>query len=374
MTRAPGTKARDRECVGEIGKCVGGEKEVSDCFTGDCPKWSEWKDATECPVSCGGGLKKIVRECYNGYIGQIGCTGEYEQVIDCNNEECPKWNFWSEWSECTVTCGGGTRYTRRKCLNGNKGQDGCKGDDLRFEPCNNSPCVYWEEWSDWGECQSSCADLECVDQAACDLATKNEQMYRYRNCINGNIGEGGCSGSRVEGKPCEDLPPCDQWQQWSQWSDCSQTCRLPGTDGGRRIRSRGCDSLIREDPADRLCPGKPSEVQSCSSFPCTVTNLVFDAIDEAICEPKYSDQPSCGKGFLRVKRECTIEEKEEGECLLGHMVENRECDLGACKQRRTRPSDFVSKTNDFSDALKSKLRELSTPIAKLKYNSGIVSS
>ena len=366
VTCQRGRRSRSRECKGQIGECVGDAAESNDCFEGDCPKWSEWRVASECPVTCGGGLQKMERQCFNGEIGQLGCVGSSEKVVDCNDQACPKWNLWAEWSECTATCGGGTRFTRRKCINGNKGQDGCKGDDLRFEPCANEPCVYWTQWGEWGQCESICADTKCKTPETCALADQRERHYRYRNCINGQIDEKGCLGQREESKKCENLPECDQWANWGRWSDCSQTCRPLDGQAGSRSRSRACDSIIREEVNERLCPGDASETQVCASYPCT-SQLVFDAVKEAICEPKYRDQ-TCGTGFMRAQRACNTEELEEGECgETGKIVIVQDCDLGSCRAQRNRESTFIpTETKDFSTNFKNRFRNTLGPSVALK--------
>ena len=370
VTCQRGVRDRKRECVGQIGSCEGESSEISDCYEGECPKWSDWRVASECPVTCGGGLQKMERECFNGEVGQVGCTGSNEKVADCNKDLCPEWNDWAEWSDCTATCGGGTRFTRRKCINGNKGQDGCKGDDLRFEPCANEPCVYWTQWGEWGECEAICADVKCRTPEACSLADKREKHYRYRNCINGQVNGVGCAGEREESKKCTNLPECDQWANWGPWGDCSQTCRPVSGQAGSRSRSRGCDSLIREALDERLCPGAKTETQVCASYPCT-SQLVFDAVKEAICEPKYEGQ-TCGTGFMRAQRQCTAEEVEEGECdSAGQMIVVQDCDLGSCKTWRARQSTYVPDADwGFTTNFKNNFRNELGPNISLKSSIG----
>ena len=33
----------------------------------------------------------------------------------CNEQGCPYWSDWSDWSQCSVFCGGGTKYITRQC-------------------------------------------------------------------------------------------------------------------------------------------------------------------------------------------------------------------------------------------------------------------
>ena len=53
-----------------------------------------------------------------------------------------KWGKWGKWSECSVTCGGGSRKRSRKC-NKPKPKGGgkkCEGDKQEVEECNTDSC------------------------------------------------------------------------------------------------------------------------------------------------------------------------------------------------------------------------------------------
>ena len=51
------------------------------------------------------------------------------------------WSEWNEWSDCTSSCGGGERTSRRIKLQlaQNKGIE-CEGNDVKTEQCNSDPC------------------------------------------------------------------------------------------------------------------------------------------------------------------------------------------------------------------------------------------
>ena len=63
----------------------------------DCPKFSEW---SECTKKCGGGTQ--TRTCSDGVIGENSqCVGDF--VRECNTHNCPidcSVSSWSPWSNC----------------------------------------------------------------------------------------------------------------------------------------------------------------------------------------------------------------------------------------------------------------------------------
>ena len=46
------------------------------------------------------------------------------------------WSTWSAWSDCTISCGRGRREQSRTCSK----QGLCRGDDRRYQVCNDFPC------------------------------------------------------------------------------------------------------------------------------------------------------------------------------------------------------------------------------------------
>ena len=122
--------------------------------------------------------------------------------------------------------------------------------------------------------------------------------------------------------------------------------------------------------SERLCPGDSTETQVCASYPCT-SELVFDAVKEAICEPKYADQ-TCGQGFRRAQRDCTQDEIDSDECdESGKLVIVQDCDLGSCRALRGRESSFIpTESKDFSTNFKNRFRNTEGPGISLKVASG----
>lgn len=97
--------------------------------TDDLPRWSEW---SECSASCGGGIQERSRICEK----RNKCQGNSQERRPCNMFACKsEWGCWSDWSPCSETCGWGIRKRSRPCLGGS-----CKGDSIQEEPCEIAPC------------------------------------------------------------------------------------------------------------------------------------------------------------------------------------------------------------------------------------------
>ena len=87
------------------------------CNDAPCPDWSAWTPWTQCTVSCGGGTQRRSRDCVAArYGGEAGaCSGAAEEVAECGTSGCPAFSPWSQWSPCSATCGGGARSRERHC-------------------------------------------------------------------------------------------------------------------------------------------------------------------------------------------------------------------------------------------------------------------
>jgi hypothetical protein len=77
------------------------------------------------------------------------------------------YSAWGGWSECSVSCGVGTRSRSRKCNNPvpENGGIGCDvlGPETDYQQCLSPPCTTvvdggYSEWSDWSVCDSKCPD------------------------------------------------------------------------------------------------------------------------------------------------------------------------------------------------------------------------
>lgn len=142
-------------------------------------------------MTCGdAGMRARKRTCHGGTPGSVGCEGSTSQEKRCPQVPACRgsWSQWGAFSECSVTCGSGTRERTRTCVNGVVGQPDCVGVDSESQECSGDICPVWGEWSDWGECNTAC------------------KQSRSRKCNGGSPGRGGCMGDSTETRDCTSCP------------------------------------------------------------------------------------------------------------------------------------------------------------------------
>lgn len=49
----------------------------------------EWTDWSECSLTCGGGINVRSRECDGPFYDGLNCTGDWDESRDCNIFNCP---------------------------------------------------------------------------------------------------------------------------------------------------------------------------------------------------------------------------------------------------------------------------------------------
>uniref|UniRef100_H2ZIH0 Peptidase S1 domain-containing protein n=1 Tax=Ciona savignyi TaxID=51511 RepID=H2ZIH0_CIOSA len=251
-----GLRMRSRSCVGgSIGSAecpTGGETATQSCNTGiRCPTWTRWSDWGECSLTCGGGTQTSTRTCNT--FGQAGatCVGRASRSQICNDVICPSWAGYGSWSSCSRTCGGGTRTRSRGCSNGNVGQDGCPTSGAtQSQLCNTQACQSaqptWSDFGSWSGCSTTCG-----------VGSRS----RTRVCIGGSIGVVGCeAGGESATQSCNTGIRCPTWTRWSDWGECSLTCG-----GGTQTSTRTCNTFGQ---AGATCVGRASRSQICNQQTC----------------------------------------------------------------------------------------------------------
>merc|ERR1719295_1573169 len=245
-------------------------KTTRPCNVNNCPvdfTWTEWTPYGDCSKTCGqGGYKVRTRECIPAAHGGEPCPDRelqenkalYQNEEKCTKEDCLVYAYtnWSPWSQCSKTCGKGTKIQTRNCQEKNTlqkaenhfcqtVQDGNLFE--RKETCLLTHCAVdggWTDWTVWSECSQDCraegaSEHEIVDTLA--------HRKRYKYCTNPMPEHGGKECKKQEGKnvkydfeqkalvekgDCEsDLPFCPEnckFTEWSEWSECSSTCISSG--------------------------------------------------------------------------------------------------------------------------------------------------
>lgn len=208
--------------IGDKG-CIGKTEQEGICDAGECPFWNEWESWSDCSESCGTGLRERSRSCQYGLAGYPGCEGSDQEIAECSPHPCPFLTDWKE-TECSKTCGGGKIARSRSCVHYVPGVHECKGETSELLDCNTQTCPHWADWAEFQPCSLTCGVGE---------------KRRRRECLDGLIGQDGCNSNDFEDvAPCNTFT-CPFWLNWSDWSPCDRTCSKLGMRGQSK-RSRSC--------------------------------------------------------------------------------------------------------------------------------------
>ncbi|XP_076457727.1 uncharacterized protein LOC143291640 isoform X2 [Babylonia areolata] len=334
-TCGDGTRMRIRTCnnpppnaCGQM--CVGDDMETTGCRQERCctpvhGSWNPWAAWSECSASCGVGSRERVRTCTGPNECGRQCVGTPREQTGCYAGDCcvqGVWGAWAPWSTCSVTCGsGGVKERSRRCDSPAPNWCGkvCPGDSSESVSCNCQPCPCepdtWGRWSAWSSCSVTCG---------------RGQRSRSRMCVespgNSPCRQGCGRGEHHQMEPCEEEHCCEPpiWGQWASWSSCSVTCGQ-----GQRRRSRPCvRSPGNACPGD--CLGENNQQEICRRRDC--------------CEPSFWGQwapwsscsVTCGQGQRRRSRMCvrSLSNPCREDCL-GENDQQEMCRGGDCCEPET---------------------------------------
>uniref|UniRef100_A0A3Q4HKY3 Uncharacterized protein n=1 Tax=Neolamprologus brichardi TaxID=32507 RepID=A0A3Q4HKY3_NEOBR len=175
--------------------CTGPHHEDQVCDGG----WGQWSHWTECTKSCGGGVRSRRRNCDSPSPEGEGnyCEGSCEAgVLQCQSVPgCHVdggWSQWGAWTECSLSCGGGVKFRRRLCDNPSpqSGGRGCLGDAEQQRDCNTHLCTVgpWLPWSQWSECSVSCGGGQqyhshVCSSPACSGLSRQSKICNTHVCL-----------------------------------------------------------------------------------------------------------------------------------------------------------------------------------------------
>jgi len=266
------------------------------CEKVDC-EWGEWLAWGDCSCKCDGGKKVRNRHIKTFPKGGGKPCDEVrkEEVSPCNTQRCDEhcidgaWSSWSAWTDCSASCGGGTKFRKRQV---HRMANHCgkppEGLDTETRFCNvNVNCEPAEDcefsaWSRWSACSATCEGI----------------TRRSRRIVKTGRGDGAwCRGALKQTAPCnprnaKDMPsackptrpplPC-KVSEWTTWSSCSASCA-----GGSSTRER---TIIQEPSGGGLgCDSSLAEVRQCNRRPCKEKHRPVDCTIG-----DWQDWGACGK-------------------------------------------------------------------------------
>jgi len=314
------TRGRD-ELLPRFGglPCRGPSNQSAPCDLPACPSdcvMGPWGDWLACSQSCSGGTATRFRNVKKSAAGGATCEHKTEQSAACCNEECPvdcELGMWSEWTECTATCGGSgiSNRTRPVTVEPVGGGLAC---DLVTEKreCGGDPCpvdCVWSEWSAWKDCPVTCG------------SGAQERLRVEKNAA--AAGGQNCTGMKEEVRQCEkDACPVCQASDWSDWGCCTASCGDDATTQRTRTVSGGSDS--RGAP----CPGgnKTVEEMNCNHPACPVDCQWDEWQDWRTCTA------TCGNGTaLRMRLIKTLPLNGGADCDNQSAI-TKDCEITTCPE------------------------------------------
>ena len=293
------------------GKCNTDIEETKPCMVKPCPgdcKVSDWEWNTACSRKCGGGIRKRIRKVERpADPGGAPCP-PIEEDVQCNTEPCSvdcKVSDWSEYGNCSKTCGGGVKKRTRTVIR-QKEYNGADCPVLEESaPCNTQDCPVdckMGDWKEWSKCTKECG---------------GGKRTRTRDIIVDTKLNGAACPAKEETEDCN-IQPCKidcKVSSWGNWSNCSKQCG-----GGTRSRKRVVVTEAKFGGAS--CPIL-EETEACNKNPCPVDCEVSDWGNWGNCSKK------CGGGIMSRKKEVLVEPQNGGkECP--QLTQITKCNTKPC--------------------------------------------
>ena len=278
----------------------------------DC-KQSDWTEWSKCTVECGGGEQTRTRTLISPpKYGGAEC-GPLTEKKECNIQPCPKdckVSDWNEWTSCTAPCGGGKQTRTRTVVQPSIG-DGKACPSLTEEKeCNTNKCPVdckVGDWSAWSACDKDCG---------------GGTQFRTRRILQEPANGGEQCPALKETRVCNSQECATDCQvgSWSSWGDCTKPCG-----GGTQTRTRGITKPAVAGGKD--CPAL-SETQPCNVQSCQITPTPVS------CEVSaWSGWSGCSKtcgGGLQTRTRTVTKPAANGGTACPTLTETQECNTQAC--------------------------------------------
>ncbi|XP_053325323.1 A disintegrin and metalloproteinase with thrombospondin motifs 9 [Spea bombifrons] len=301
-------KVEDRFCSA-LTKLSNKEKCMGDCNTGGW-RYSTW---SECSKSCGTGTRRRRAMCVNSLndvLDDSKCS-QQEKLTEqrCSDFLCPQWKT-GDWSDCLVTCGKGHKHRQTWCQFGEERLSDrfCDAETkpVSVQTCQQQDCASWEIGT-WGQCTAPCGSgyqmraVRCVVGAYRAVVEDSECNAATRPTDTQDCEITQCPGV-IETKQI--VHSRTQWR-FGSWTPCSATCGK-----GTRMRYVSCrddQGSVADEAACSHLP-KPSATEMCSVRPCGQ----WKALEWSSCSV------TCGQG--KAMRQVTCVD------FHGQAVDRSECD------------------------------------------------
>uniref|UniRef100_A0A672UQ41 ADAM metallopeptidase with thrombospondin type 1 motif 9 n=1 Tax=Strigops habroptila TaxID=2489341 RepID=A0A672UQ41_STRHB len=157
--------------------------------TGDCNVGGRYLlsvSPSQCSKSCGGGTRRRRAMCvntYNDVLDDSKCSQQEKLTVQrCSDFLCPQWKT-GDWSECLVTCGKGHKHRQTWCqfgedrLNDRFCDPETKPESV--QTCQQQECASWQV-GPWGQCTTTCGQgyqmrvVKCVVGTYVSVVDDNE--------------------------------------------------------------------------------------------------------------------------------------------------------------------------------------------------------
>jgi hypothetical protein len=131
----------------------------------DC-KVSDWSNWSNCSVSCGGGTQERTRSIITMPRGNGVACPILKDTRACNTDVCPvdcQVSDWSNWGTCTKSCGGGLQERTRSIITPTRGAGIACPELKQTKDCNTDVCsvdCQVSDWSNWSACPAPCGGTQ----------------------------------------------------------------------------------------------------------------------------------------------------------------------------------------------------------------------
>lgn len=301
---SPGIRTKTRSVTREAehgGSECPADSKSENCPTNYCPidcVYTPWTDWTECSATCGGGIRQRFRTVRQpGRHGGIACTDTLSETESCNTKTCPVdcVYYWGPYHapgsdlDCSLPCGGGEQQ-RDIHIVVQPTPDGVQcPPSPEKRPCNTLCCPQHCEVGEWDRTVEECQ----TKPEFCGLACGDAFCARRRNVTTRAKCGGSICPELTDYVPCKvkDCPATCLWSEWSGWSLCPPC----GEANPEVVQTRTRVLLTGDAETCSQGVGATSETRQCPLSPCPVDCIVSPWV-ESPCSV------TCGVGVITKTR------------------------------------------------------------------------